>query len=142
MAWNAKNELICEGIQPVKRGAYGSVDGIRQASTNRKAASKTVIAAAEANNHLSDSELKAALAAIPTPGAPSPAPAAVERLIGQEKAKALAAHPAMQIKHRVPLARKWVILMLSWQGWSNAQIARTVRTSDNTVRRYAKEAAE
>ena len=46
------------------------------------------------------------------------------------------------VKHRVPLARKWLILMLVWQGWSHAQIARTVRTSDNTVRRYVKETAE
>ena len=67
---------------------------------------------------------------------------AVERLIGQENTKALAAHPAIQMKQRVPLARKWLVLMLAWQGWSHAQIARTVRTSDNTVRRYVKEAAE
>ncbi|MEI6100066.1 MAG: hypothetical protein WCS20_17625, partial [Alphaproteobacteria bacterium] len=45
LAWNAKNELICEGIQPVARGAYGSVDGIRQAATNRKAAREAVSAA-------------------------------------------------------------------------------------------------
>ena len=77
LAWNAKNELICEGIQPVVRGAYGSVDGIRQAATNRKAAREAVSAAAAANNYLSDADLKAALAAIPTPGAPTPAPAAV-----------------------------------------------------------------
>ena len=32
--------------------------------------------------------------------------------------------------------------MLSWQGWSHARIARTVRTSDNTVRRYVKDKAE
>lgn len=40
----------------------------------------------------------------------------------------------MQMKHRVPVARKWLILLLSWQGWSDAQIVRTLRTSDNTVR--------
>ena len=77
LAWNAKNALICEGIQPVARGAYGSVDGIRQAATNRKAAREAVSAAAVANTYLSDAGLKAALAAIPTPGAPAPAPAAV-----------------------------------------------------------------
>ena len=77
LAWNAKNELICEGIQPVARGAYGSVDGIRQAATNRKAAREAVSAAAVAHNYLTDSDLKAALAAIPTPGAPTPAPAGV-----------------------------------------------------------------
>ena len=77
MAWNAKDKLICEAIQPVKRGAYGSVDGIRQAATNRKAAREAVSAAAAANNYLGDAEMKAALAAIPTPGAPTPTPAAV-----------------------------------------------------------------
>jgi len=77
LAWNAKDELICEGIQPVIRGAYGSVDGIRQAATNRKAARAAVTAAAEANNYLDNAELNAALAAIPSPGAPTTAPAAV-----------------------------------------------------------------
>lgn len=77
LAWNAKNELICEGIQPVMRGAYGSVDGIRQAATNRKTARAASNAAKEANNYLDNAELKAALAAIPTPGAPTPAPSAV-----------------------------------------------------------------
>ena len=37
-------------IQPVVRGAYGSVDGIRQAATNRKAAREAVSAAAAANS--------------------------------------------------------------------------------------------
>ena len=77
LAWNARNELICEGIQPVARGAYGSVEGIRQAATNRKAAREAVSAAAAANNYLTDVEMKAALAAIPTPGAPTPGPAGV-----------------------------------------------------------------
>lgn len=77
LAWNARNDLICEGIQPVARGAYGSVDGIRQAAGNRKAAREAVSAAAKANNYLGDADLKAALAAIPTPGGPTPAQAGV-----------------------------------------------------------------
>lgn len=77
MAWNAKGDIICKSIQPVKRGDYGSVDGIRQAATNRKAGRDAVSAAAAANNYLSDAEMKAALAAIPTPSAPTPTPAAV-----------------------------------------------------------------
>jgi hypothetical protein len=72
-----KKQLICEGIQAVKRGSYGSVDGIRQAATNRKAAREAVSAAAVANNYLTDADMRAALAAIPTPGAPTPTPAAV-----------------------------------------------------------------
>ena len=77
LAWNAENELICEGIQSVKRGAYGSVDGVRQASANRKAASDAVKAAAVANNYLGTAEMKAALAAIPTPSGPTPAASGV-----------------------------------------------------------------
>lgn len=67
MAWNANNRLICEGIKPVKRGAYGSVDGVRDAQRNRKAAREASNRAAEANNYLADAEFKAAMAAIPTP---------------------------------------------------------------------------
>jgi len=77
LAWNADNELICEGIMPVARGTYGSVDGVRDARRNRKAARVAVQAAADANNYLSNAEFEAAMAAIPTPDAPTPAPEAV-----------------------------------------------------------------
>ena len=60
----------------------------------------------------------------------------VEKFVGQDRAKALATHPGMQMIQRVPLARQWLILMLSWQGYPHAQIARKVRCSDTTVRRY------
>lgn len=71
LAWNADNELICEGIMPVARGAYGSVDGVRDAKRNRKAARDAVQAAAEANTYLSNAGMAEALAAIPTPDAPT-----------------------------------------------------------------------
>ena len=116
LAWNAKNELICEGIQPVVRRAYGGVDGIRQAATSRKEAREAVSAAAAANNDLSDAEMRAAMAAIPTPGAPTPAPA-----------------PAA-------VAKRWLAEMLAWQGHSTAEIARQLRSSDVAVRRWLKEA--
>lgn len=77
LAWNADNDLICENIMPVTRGAYGSVDGIRDASRNRKAASTMVKAAAEANNYLTNADLVAAMAAIPTPDGPTAAPEGV-----------------------------------------------------------------
>ena len=67
---------------------------------------------------------------------------ALERLVGYDKAKALAAHPRLKMVHRVPLARKWLVLMLAWQGYPHAQIARMVRTSDTTVRRYVNAVAE
>lgn len=70
LAWTARNELICEGIEPVMRGAYGSVDGIRDAARNRKAAWDAVRAGAEANAYLDDADFAEALAAITTPGVP------------------------------------------------------------------------
>ena len=74
LAWNEDNELICEGIMPVNRGAYGSVDGVRDAARNRKAAREKVKAAAEANSYLSDAAFAAAMAAIPTPDSFEPEP--------------------------------------------------------------------
>lgn len=67
LAWNAENRLICEGIKPVKRGAYGSVDGVRDAQRNRKSAREASNRAAEANNYVAEAEFKAAMAAIPMP---------------------------------------------------------------------------
>ena len=59
---------------PVNRGAYGSVDGVRDAARNRKAAREKVKAAAEANSYLSDAAFAAAMAAIPTPDGFEPEP--------------------------------------------------------------------
>ena len=38
IAFNADGRLICQGIAHVERGAYDSVDGIRTAARNKKAA--------------------------------------------------------------------------------------------------------
>jgi hypothetical protein len=67
---------------------------------------------------------------------------ALEAMVGHDKARALAAHPAMQMVQRIPLARKWLVLMMAWQGHPHAHIARTVRVATSTVRRYVNEAAE
>lgn len=77
LAWNEKNELICEAIMPVTAGAYDSVDGVRDATRNRKAAREAVKAGAAANAYLTNAGLAAAMAAIPTPGGPTPAPKAI-----------------------------------------------------------------
>ena len=61
--------------------------------------------------------------------------AAHVQLIGQDKAKALAA-VAHRLPRRVPLAKQWLAEMLRWQGLSTAQTARTLRVSDITVRRW------
>ena len=67
LAFDEDGNLICEGIEPVKAGAYGSVQGIRQADRNRKAARAAVEAGKEASDYLAEAELKTVLAAIHTP---------------------------------------------------------------------------
>lgn len=64
LAFDEDGNLICEGIEPVEAGAYGSVQGIRQADRNRKAARAAVTAGTEASDYLADAELTAALAAL------------------------------------------------------------------------------
>ena len=56
-----------------------------------------------------------------------------QKHLGDEGAKALAA-VAHRLPVRVPLAKKWLAQMLHWQGRSIADIARTLRTSDVSVR--------
>lgn len=73
IAFDGKGNLICKGIQVVKAGAYGSVDGARDAARNRKAARQAVSAGAKANTYLTNSALDALMAAIPTPDGPAPA---------------------------------------------------------------------
>ncbi|MCX7299918.1 MAG: hypothetical protein NTX73_05995 [Rhodobacterales bacterium] len=64
IAWDADGNLICQGIAPVQRGAYGDVDGARIAARNRKAARDAVAAAEAAAGFLSDEAMRAALAAL------------------------------------------------------------------------------
>ncbi len=58
----------------------------------------------------------------------------VEKLLGYDKVKELAARPSLQ--RRIPLAKRWLAEMLDWKGYSKAAIARTLRISDSTVSRY------
>ena len=78
IAYDEAGHLICEGIEPVKRGAYDSFDGIRDGARNRKAARKQVDAAEAANDYLDADIVARALAALDVPGdAPAAPPAAV-----------------------------------------------------------------
>lgn len=63
-------------------------------------------------------------------------------LIGADLARALASHPRLSPRQRVPLAKRWLAAMLHWQGNSTAGIARQLRVSDVSVRRWLKEWAE
>lgn len=58
----------------------------------------------------------------------------VEKLLGYDKLKELAARPDLQ--RSVPLAKRWLAEMLHWKGYSKAAIARTLRVSHTTVSRY------
>ena len=62
-----------------------------------------------------------------------------EALLGHDKAKALAAHPRLSARHRIPLAKRWLAAMLHWQDNSTASIARKLRVSDVSARRWLKE---
>ena len=77
IAFDAKGHLICNGIQPVARGAYDSQETAREAGRLRKRAADATRQAAEANDYLSTAELDAALANLsgletsPAPSAPA-----------------------------------------------------------------------
>jgi hypothetical protein len=58
----------------------------------------------------------------------------VEKLLGHDKLASLAARLDGIVC--VPLAKRWLSEMLFWKGYSKAAIARTLRTSDTTVRNY------
>ncbi len=78
MAFDEDGRLICEGIEYVVRGAYDSVDGIRAAARNRKAARDAASKADAANNYMAEAEFAAALAALDAPEATTnPPPAKV-----------------------------------------------------------------
>ena len=64
---------------------------------------------------------------------------AVERLIGADKVKALAESRNRAMQKRVPLAKRWLARMLHWQGRSAADIARTLRATDVSVRGWLKD---
>ena len=64
---------------------------------------------------------------------------AVEKLVGTEKAKALATSRNRALQKRVPLAKRWLARMLNWQGRSAADIARTLRATDVSARGWLKE---
>ena len=76
IAFDADGRLICQGIAHVERGAYDSVDGIRTAARNKKAARDATAKAELANNHMNEKDFADALAALDTvveaPMAPQP----------------------------------------------------------------------
>lgn len=64
---------------------------------------------------------------------------AVEALVGAEGVRAMSAHHRIGERVRPPLAKAWLAAMLHWQGQSVAQIARTLRVTDHTVRAKLKD---
>ena len=61
-----------------------------------------------------------------------------QAMLGYDQAKSLAAHPKLARPQRIPLAKHWLAAMLHWQGHSTASIARTLRVTDVSVRRWLK----
>lgn len=77
LAYDQTGTLICEGILPVKAGAYGSVDGIRMAKRNRSAVKAATRRLEEAGTFMDDTRFKKLTDSIPDPGPLAPAPADV-----------------------------------------------------------------
>jgi hypothetical protein len=72
---------------------------------------------------------------------PGPDNAAVD-VIGIDGVRALAAFSdKLHQRQRVPLANRWLAKMLAWQGHSIAEIARRLRASDSTVRKWVRDGA-
>lgn len=65
-----------------------------------------------------------------------------EPLIGAEKLAALANSKNRSLQRRVPLAKRWIASVLHWQGHSTAHIARTLRVSDVSVKKWLKAATK
>lgn len=70
----------------------------------------------------------------------SPGRGALANLVGKDRMQALATHAGLPVgKSRVPLANRWLAAALDWQGHPVAEIARRLRVTDATVRRYLAE---
>lgn len=67
VAFDDNGDLICEGIEPIKAGPYISVQGIREADSNRKAARTAVAVGQEASDYLSRAEHASAMAMLDAP---------------------------------------------------------------------------
>ena len=57
-----------------------------------------------------------------------------------DKARALVESDGVAAQRRIPLAKRWLAAMLAWQGHSAAHIARTLRVTDTSARKWLKEA--
>lgn len=51
-------------------------------------------------------------------------------------------HPSLTRQRRIPVASRWLAEMLDWQGHSKNDIARKVRCSESTIRRWLNGAAK
>jgi putative transposase len=103
LAYDEAGNQICDGIQPVKRGAYGSVDGIRDSKRYRKAMTAATRRLEEAGTFMDSARFKVLTDRIPDPGPLAPAPASV--VSGQfggtlKPARLAAVEPATEARKR------------------------------------------
>ncbi|MGG7567739.1 transposase domain-containing protein [Rhodovulum sp. DZ06] len=99
-AFDEDGRLICEGIEAIKPGAYGSADGIRDAARNRKAARDLVARADAANACLDEDAFEAALADLPAPSPQAPGP---ERVVAGRSGGPLRDLPAKAVQRSEPV---------------------------------------
>ena len=103
LAFDEGGNLIAEGIAAIERGAYGSKDGIRDAARLRKAARQATAQADEAQDYLTDMELREALAALDCE-TPDPMPARVSKVVGGRFGGPLSDRSALHDDDAVPEA--------------------------------------
>ena len=80
IALDEDGNLIGEGVAAVQVGKYGSVDGIRSAKRNKKAARVAATAAEKAHEYMTDQEVIDALAMLDGPS-PKPVPTQPEQVV-------------------------------------------------------------
>ncbi|WP_288960518.1 transposase domain-containing protein [uncultured Sulfitobacter sp.] len=82
VAYDADGNLICRDIEAVKKGPYGSEDGVRQAAKNRKAAQTAAKAAKAANDYLDDDAYRVAMEAVAASVTQDEAPLPAPKVVG------------------------------------------------------------
>jgi hypothetical protein len=67
---------------------------------------------------------------------------AAEALIGSERLHLLGLRLGERLTHRIPIGNRWIVAALAARGASVTEIARTVRVTDISVRKWLHLAAE